>query len=245
MTRPTDEQLLAFLEGELGEAERADLLELLERDPDLARELRSAARGLAAMDSLSIPAAPADGAGVGGPGAGRFWPRWVAVAAVAATLLVSVPATLWFTSRGGRADSGVRVQALGVPAVDEPGFVLVLQGRWPDAGMLAPEEVQRRAAEYWAWADSLSQTPLFMAAGDLRWEPGRRLGPTGVPVSVAADVVESPDFMVGMFALRVSTYEEAMAIALGCPHLRYGGSVSVRQVARGFLTNQGSVERGS
>jgi hypothetical protein len=81
---------------------------------------------------------------------------------------------------------------------------------------------------------------VLRAAGDLRWEPGRRLGPDGATVAVTADVVESPDFMVGMFALAVASYEEAMAIARNCPHLRYGGSVSVRQVARRFFTPIGS-----
>jgi hypothetical protein len=80
---------------------------------------------------------------------------------------------------------------------------------------------------------------VLVAAGDLRWEPGERLAPAGVEMPVPGQVVDGPDFVVGMFAVRASSYEAAMAIARACPHLKYGGSVSVRQVGQGFVTVPG------
>lgn len=229
--RPSDERLLAFLEGEMGEDERTRLLDALDTDALLARDLRSAARGWAAMQAIA-PVAPARARG------GRRIPAWWAAAAAVATLLIAVPSTLWMARGGGTAPGPAAGATLAAGELPEPetAFVLVLHGRWPDAGSVDEDERRRRAVEYWSWAADLQDATLLEAAGDLRWEPGRRLGPNGMAVPVSADVVESPDFVVGMFALDVGSYEEAVAIARDCPHLRYGGSVSVRQVARRFFT---------
>ena len=231
MNRPTDEHLLAFLEGSLDEAERAAVLEAVTLDPRLAAELRFAAFGLAMVEPLGKATDP--GAAAAQTSGRRISPWW-AVAAAAATLLVAVPATLWTTRQSPVAEPATAVLARA--REPEPGFVMVLHGKWPDAGSVSAAETRRRAVEYWAWTASLADDSVLMAAGDLRWEPGSRLGPNGTPVAVSEAEVESADFVVGMFALRVTSYEDAVAIARQCPHLRYGGSVSIRRVARGFLT---------
>lgn len=234
MSRPTDEQLLAFLEGGLEEPERSRVLEALEQDPDLARELRSAARGLAAVRSLPDPVTRAGGPAVARE---RTSPLWWAAAAAMVTLALAVPLTAWFMSqRAGAGPEAAAIASAG-PAGPDPGFMLVLHGRWPDAATITPEERSRRADEYWSWTSTLADDAILMAAGDLRWEPGLRLGPDGASVAVASDVIASPDFVVGMYALRVASYAEAVAIARACPHLRYGGSISVRQAARGVMTD--------
>jgi len=225
MNRPTHEQLVAFLEGALGDEARTHLLDHLEHDPQLARELRSAALGLVAVESLRVDQPPPQLVSRRGH---RISPWWAAAAA-AATLALAVPSTLWIASNGAPGPQQ------GQPPIPEPGFVLVLHGRWPDVATVSPEERQRRASEYWSWADSLASSSVLMAAGDLRQDPGRRFGPNAIPVSVPTQVVDSPDFVVGMLAISVGTYDEAVAIARRCPHLRYGGSVSVRQMATGLL----------
>lgn len=236
MNRPTDEVLLAFLEGRLPETERQRLLDQLDRDPPLAAELHTAATGLAALEPIgAIPMLAADAAA---PRHHAGVSPWWAVAAAAATLLVAVPVTQWLSTPGTEQLPQANLPPLVLAPQPEPGFVLVLHGRWPDAATVSPEERTRRATEYWAWTDSLAGTATLMAAGDLRWEPGTRLGPHGDVMTVAESSVESPDFLVGMFAIRAGSYEEAMAIARACPHLRYGGSVSVRRAARGVVTTQ-------
>lgn len=238
MTRPSDDTLLAFLEGRLDAEARGALLDQLDADPDLARELRVVAAGL---EAVRVVADAPDAAPTSAPpavaGAGRGVPPWWVAAAVAATLLVSVPATRWLASRTGPAPAA-SVFA-GRPDAPAPSFVLVLQSTWPDADTVAPDERLRRAAEYWEWTSSLAESGVLVAAGDLRWEPGRRLLAGGTPAAVTDAVVDQPDFMVGMLALRVESYDDALAIARECPHLRYGGSVAVRQVGSGFVTVDG------
>jgi hypothetical protein len=126
-----------------------------------------------------------------------------------------------------------------VPTSDQETFVLVLHGVWPDAEAVQPPETRNREREYWTWASDLADRGLLVAAGDLRWEPGERILPGGAAVRGAVAAVDDPDFVVGMFTLRADSYEAAVALAEGCPHLRYGGSVSVRQVGAGFVTVPG------
>jgi anti-sigma factor RsiW len=238
MSRPTDQDLLAFIEGSLDEAGRRRVMDALDGDPALARDLRRAARGLEALDALVVAEGRGDPLplGKGGPGGHRGVPRWWLAVAVAASVALAVPTTLWFSGTAMGAEPSAPPVS-GRPSGTEPSFVLVLQGTWPDAGSLPAGEVDRRASEYWAWTTELARRDVLLAAGDLAWEPGARLGDAGRSLP-AADVA-APDFVVGMFALRVRSLEEAEAIARDCPHLRYGGSVSVRRVGQGFVTTGG------
>lgn len=234
MNRPDPETLLAFLEGRLDAEARDRLLDRLDADPALAAELRSAARGLEAVQGAAeaepVPARRE-------PSPTRGISPWWAVAASVATLALSVPATLQLSRPEPAGELEIPP---GIPPSQEASFVLVLQGRWPDAAQVGPEETRRRAEEYWDWAGALAREGILMAAGDLQWEPGERLGAGGVRLAVDAGVLEEPDYLVGMYALRVDDYGEALAIARACPHLQYGGSVLVRQVGGGFVTVPGT-----
>jgi len=126
-----------------------------------------------------------------------------------------------------------------MPVAPEPSFVVVLQGTWPDAATVEPEERARRAGEYWSWTNALTADARLVAAGDLAWEPGIMVSSDEPPLEAPAGTVADPDFLVGMFTIRAGSYEEALAIAQECPHLRYGGSVSVRRVGQGFVTVPG------
>ncbi len=232
MTRPVDETLLAFLEGTLDATARADLLDRLDADPALALELQQAAAGYDAIRLAGRSLVP----DVIDAGRRRVSPWWLAAASVA-TLAIAVPATLRFSP--AFMPAGVATESLGRPVGAEPTFVLVLHGRWPDAATVAAAESARRATEYWGWTSSLAEEGILVAAGDLRWEPGQKLASMGVEAPVDPASVDTPEFVVGMLALRTNSYDEAVAIARACPHLRYGGSVSVRRVGAGFVTVAG------
>jgi hypothetical protein len=228
--RPTEEQLLAFLEETLDAEERARVQEQLAADPELAAELERAAAGLEALRSLEPSPAVTPSSTAGG-GAGRVSPWWLVVAAVA-TLAVSIPATLFL---GGRGPAAV------APAggADEPGapeFVLVLRGRWSDDIRLAPEEFEGRLDELREWTSRLAAEGVLIGASDLALEQGVRFGP---PESPVPSQVPDTDYIVGVLTLRMDAYHEALAVARSCPHLRYGGTVTVRRAGAGFFTVRG------
>ena len=253
MTRPTEDRILAFLDGTATPVVLESVLAWVEASPANALEIRRAAAGLEAMgaaaDALDSGVARSTGGKEGGGrGAfGRRVPAWWIPVAAAASVALAVPVTLGVTGSGpeggtpagaGPAERGAGFEIVGRPRAPEPSFVVVLHGVWPDAADLPQEVVDRRAGEYWAWASDLSARGLLVAAGDLRWEPGLRLATSG-PAEATVDV-DAPDFLVGMFTVRAADYEEARRIALECPHLRYGGAVSVRRVAGGFVTVEGA-----
>lgn len=240
MSRPSDEILLAFLEGRLDDDARHSLLDELDTNRELAAELREAAAGLA-----RVGGPPAGGSGPEPATAGRTRRMpWPMLAAIAATLALSIPGTVWLT----REPTEVRkapTLASGQPLSPKPAFVLVLHGRWPDMDRVDETEARRRAAEYWSWTSSLADDHVLLAAGDLRWEAGERLGPDGIALPVSAEEVDDPTYPVGMLAVRADTYAEALALARDCPHLRYGGSISVRRVGAGFVTSFNGGDWGS
>ena len=243
-----EELLLAFLEGELDGEARERLLAELGRDPGLAEEVRRAAAGLGVVRDLrelekELGDEPRESAAAK-TGVSAWW----VAASVAAALVIAVPATWWAAgvatpdaprAAAGAPTSGNAAPTLGRPVDPAPSFVLVLEGRWPDLDVVEPAEARRRAAEYWEWTSALADRGVLLAAGDLGWQPGERLASGGAPVAIPADAAISPDFVIGMFALRVGSYEEALDVARECPHLRYGGSVSVRAVGTGFVTTGG------
>lgn len=274
MTRPSDEQLLRFLEGRMDPEALEAFLARLDADPALAAELAQAAAGWEAASaagdaqkSMGQGSGRRSGGPVGESGpasrsarptgahARRISPWW-AVAASVATLAVSVPTTAVLVGDEsapveGRAvdppEATTPAQPFAIPSgiqpsSPQPSFVLVLQGRWPDLGTVDPETARTRAARYWGWTADLAERGLLLAAGDLRWEPGARVATDGQAAPVDATYLDSEGFVVGMFALRVGTYEEALAIAQECPHLEYGGTVAVRQVGSGFVTAPGQAD---
>lgn len=244
MTSTPEGRLLALLEGRLDEEARLRLLDELADDPSLLAQLESASAGMLRMERLAAEAGPSgspslDPGSPGRPRAPRRVPAWWTAAAAAVTLLVAVPATLRWSQAGAPApDPTPPVADVGRPAAPSPSYMLVLQGVWPDRDELGADEVRARADEYWDFVTELARDQVLVAAGDLRFEGGRRLG-RGSPLSLTTADVQSPDHLVGILTLRVDSYEAALEIARRSPHLRYGGTVTVREVGLGFVAVPG------
>ncbi|MEM7414215.1 MAG: hypothetical protein AAF389_01890 [Gemmatimonadota bacterium] len=242
MMERDDQLLLAFLEGSLPEAERDALLDRLDREPELSAKLRDAARGYWAVTD-EVRASSATGATktprVDPPRPTSLPNRWAMVAAAAVTLLISVPATAWVTLRSGTpAPAPIEASLGGMPAPDQASYVVILHGIWGDAGSITADVASGRAAQYWGWATDLADRGLLVAAGDLAWDPVRRIDATG-GTAIYTEAIQDPNYVVGMFTVRAESYEEAVALARECPHLRFGGSVTVREVSMGFVTVPG------
>jgi hypothetical protein len=114
------------------------------------------------------------------------------------------------------------------PAVADarPAFALML---YEDANYQAPapgEEHAARVAEYSAWARQLAAAGNLVDGAELL-EGGvllRHGAPRAEGTPMAAEGV-----LAGYFVIRAASLEEAEKIAADCPHLGYGGTVSLRQ----------------
>lgn len=146
--------------------------------------------------------------------------RWSLAAAV--LLAVGVAFGMQLSQQASVAASPV---AETPPPDTRPAFALML---YEDAGYQAPvgeDEHAARVAEYGGWARKL--------AGEGRLVDGAELLNHGVLLHrerPRADGVPGSDegLLAGYFVIRAASLEEAERVATDCPHLKYGGTVSVR-----------------
>ncbi len=108
---------------------------------------------------------------------------------------------------------------------DAPQFMLVLRSAPEQSGPLALEEITRRVREYGDWAGRLRQQGVRVE--------GERLAREARFLRGAASENESDaEVIAGYFLIEARDYEQAVKLAEGCPHLKYGGTIEVRQIAR-------------
>lgn len=139
--------------------------------------------------------------------------RW----AVAAVVLAA--AGLWAGTQMPHAEEAA------APADTRPAFALML---YEDDAYQAPAneaEHSARVAEYSAWARELASTGNLVDGAELlaRGVLLRANGTRNEMVPVAAEGV-----LAGYFVIRAASMAEAETIAADCPHLAYGGTVSLR-----------------
>lgn len=111
-----------------------------------------------------------------------------------------------------------------------PQFMLVLRSAPVQSEPHTREEVMQIAREYGNWAgqlrqqgvrvdgEKLGQEARILRASDGRGVTHDNLSPTRV------------EKIVGYFLIEARDYEQAAKIAEGCPHLKYGGIIEVRQI---------------
>jgi hypothetical protein len=103
----------------------------------------------------------------------------------------------------------------GLQRPPEREFLLLLRG---DAGATTAAAVQERVREYRDWASRVD-API----------DGEKLVETATILGNARD---RGDRIGGFFRVAAPSLEEARAIASSCPHLRHGGWIEVREIAR-------------
>ncbi|MGE5279032.1 MAG: YciI family protein [Acidobacteriota bacterium] len=110
------------------------------------------------------------------------------------------------------------------PGSASPRFVLFLL-RGAESVPQRPEEEAARVAEYRAWARGLAGAGRLVTGEKLE-DRGERIG---APSSAAGP--EGEEEIRGFFVISAFDFEDALAVARGCPHLRHGGRILVRPIA--------------
>lgn len=92
----------------------------------------------------------------------------------------------------------------------------------------SPEEMQANTKRYMDWISGI-------AAQNKLADSGNRLIPTGKVVRPDNVVTDGPfteikESLAGYSIVKVDTIEEAVELAKGCPILRIGGNVEVREI---------------
>jgi hypothetical protein len=118
------------------------------------------------------------------------------------------------------------------PRAGMPEFMLVLRSSAQESQAMSSEEVRKIVEEYTEWAREMRKTGLLVSGEKLKDEArliSRVDGRTSV-LQPSPSPTES--LMEGYFLIRAADYQHAVAIAAGCPHLNYGGTVEIRQIDR-------------
>lgn len=141
----------------------------------------------------------------------RSWSRPAAAAAALALFAAGLGVGRNLASR-----------AVAPPA--EPRFALFLLRGAERVPQQANEEAAR-VAEYRAWARGLAGTGRFVSGEKLEDEAERLGGPEAGAPNPAEEIR-------GFFVISARNLGEALAIARKCPHLRHGGRILLRPIAR-------------
>jgi hypothetical protein len=113
------------------------------------------------------------------------------------------------------------------PRDPRPQFVLML---YEDASYetAAPAELPGRITEYSNWARALGSQNYV--SGQKLVESESTISRTGIVGPTAPTPKDGS--VAGYFIIRAADAQEAARVAATCPHVRYGGQISVREVER-------------
>lgn len=109
-------------------------------------------------------------------------------------------------------------------------YMLFLYDSPTDFSHLSPEEMQGVIAKYTAWADELRDAGKLVDSDKLADGEGKVLRRVDGSVRVTdGPFSETKEILGGYFKIVADSYDEALEIARGCPHLEFDGLVEVRR----------------
>jgi hypothetical protein len=110
-----------------------------------------------------------------------------------------------------------------------PNYMLLLYDDPSRRKSLSAEEMQPIVAKYMAWADQMRSrggTGNKLADGN-----GKVLrSSAGKPRVTDGPYSETKEVLGGYFQIEAASYDDAVKVAMTCPHMEYGGTVEVRLI---------------
>ena len=112
-----------------------------------------------------------------------------------------------------------------------PNYLLLLHEQPSDFSSFSPEQIQAVIEEYMAWSQKLAGDGKLVGGQKLKDEGGRHLsGYNGDFRVTDGPYTEAKEVIGGYFTIAAADYDEAISIARGCPHAKYGSRIEVREV---------------
>jgi hypothetical protein len=96
---------------------------------------------------------------------------------------------------------------------------------------VAPADMQAIFARYMAWWQGLREQDKIVHSNKLQDEGGRTIIRAGEKtVVVDGPYAEAREVISGYFVIKAASYDEALQIAMTCPHVERDGRIDVREV---------------
>jgi hypothetical protein len=112
-----------------------------------------------------------------------------------------------------------------------PKYMLLLHEHTGAFAAMSPEQMQQVIQKYVAWGNSLRNAGLLQDSHKLKEEPGRVIRTDGGKVRVTdGPFSETKEVLGGYYTVEAFSYDKAVEIARGCPHVEYGGTIEVREI---------------
>lgn len=112
-----------------------------------------------------------------------------------------------------------------------PNYLLLLHEEPMDYSQMSPEQIQAVIAEYIAWRHQIEADGKYVGGEKLKDEGGRHLFGTNGSLRVTdGPYTEAKEVIGGFFTISGANYDEAVKTASGCPHLKYGGRIELREI---------------
>jgi hypothetical protein len=109
-------------------------------------------------------------------------------------------------------------------------YTLLLRETGDQFAKLSPAEMQAIVARYAAWSTALRDANNLAGSQKLRDGSGKLMRRSNADIIVSdGPYAEGKEVIAGLFVLEVPSYDEAVAIAKGCPHLDFG-TIEIREV---------------
>lgn len=111
-----------------------------------------------------------------------------------------------------------------------PNYMLLLHEEPMDYSQFSAEQIQDVIAEYVAWRNQVESAGKLVGGEKLKDEGGRHLsGQNGTLRVTDGPYTEAKEVIGGYFTISAADYDEAVETAKGCPHLKYGGRIELRE----------------
>lgn len=111
-----------------------------------------------------------------------------------------------------------------------PNYILLLHEEPMDYSQFSAEQIQGVIAEYVAWRNKIDAEGKYVGGEKLKDEGGRHLsGQNGSLRVTDGPYTEAKEVIGGYFTISAADYDEALQIAGGCPHLKFGGRIELRE----------------
>jgi len=110
-------------------------------------------------------------------------------------------------------------------------FLLLLHESTTDAPALSAAEIQAVIREYQAWGSKLAESGRLLAGHKLVDGSARHLSGHGADLSVTdGPLAEAKEIIGGFYQIEADDYDQAVKLVGDCPHLRFGGTIELRQI---------------
>jgi hypothetical protein len=106
-------------------------------------------------------------------------------------------------------------------------YSLILHGGGPYWKTLTQEQLKDAYQLYYDWSEKLQRENRMRGGNELQ-PTGRVLRPNGQGIA-DGPYTETKESVGGYFVIEAASYDEAVEVAKGCPHLLHEGFVEVRE----------------